>query len=136
MAKRTQNQGSTPKVAKNDGKKTKVAKVAYPHKEKLTEVPPDFDPAKHLPLKISDFEEKWQFMLVRADKLEEQAAKLRADAEEQKKFGDKKTRKTVKRLKGLASKVAEARKALIAAGVSEEEITAMLSGNADGDDES
>lgn len=113
------------------GDTKKAVKVLHPALEpndegkptkKLTEVPSDFDPKLHKPLKKGDFENEAVFMRMKADELEAKAKKLREDAEVVEKLGNKADRAKAKKLRAMQEKMTDLRKQLEEQGIDVDEL--------------
>lgn len=116
-------------------KKEKVKKVAWgdrDEKGKLKELvkgaamPAGWDGKVHLPLKRGDFENPADYYNLTADRLEAKAKKLREQASSEAQLGSTADRKKAKRMKSLFEKFNEMQKELKEAGMSEEQIKAIL----------
>jgi len=104
--------------------KEKVERIDYVVPEGgLTEVPADFDPKKHKPLKRKDFKDESVFLLSRAAELEKKAAWYRTEAENVKKLGSVKDRVKAKRLLAMQKRMQELQASLAAEGV---DVAALL----------
>jgi hypothetical protein len=86
-------------------------------KNKITAVPADYDPKKHIPLRKADFAEEYQFLEYQADEYEKRAKKLREEAAEIKQLGSKEDRDNMRRLKAMQEKMQDTLAALAASGV-------------------
>ena len=70
------------------------------------EVPEDFKSSVHNPLKKSHFKEEWQYLEMKAGKLEAQAANLRKEAEIAKTIGSKEDQKKMSKVLKMQQELA------------------------------
>lgn len=132
MAKRNKNGENNSKVqeTKEVKKRGPAAKPVYPGVGEtrngivypFSETPPDFDFNKYKGLKTKDFETTAAYLEYRADALEFKAAKLRNDAEMERKFGNKADRSKAKRIKKYLSKIDELKAQLEEQGIDVNEL--------------
>ena len=88
-------------------------KSPYPHQEPLQEVPPDFNPSKHAPLKKSDFAHEKTYFTMKAEEFEAKAARMRRAAQDSEKYGNADVRKKKRRFDRLAETLAELKAQLL-----------------------
>lgn len=84
--------------------------------------PENFDMKVHKPLKKMDFEKEGDFLRYRADGLEKQVEKLRAEADMSDKLGSKSERQKARRLLAMREKMSELEQQLKAAGIDIDEL--------------
>lgn len=124
----TAKKTSAPKAAAKPGTKddkgkkgekpAKATKVTYDVPEGgLTEVPEDYDPKQHKPLKKADFKEEWTYLEFQASIHEAKAAALHEKAAESKKLGSSKDRAKKKKLLTLQKRLNELAEELAGQGV-------------------
>jgi len=132
MSKVTPKNGNV-KAPKTDATKEvkKAKKIDYPVKDgqKLAELPKDFDPEKHNPIKKVHFEKSSDHLRHRAsickhraDQYQKQADDFAQKAERMEKFGDEKTAKKLKKVEKLRSTLDDLRAQLTAEGINVDEI--------------
>lgn len=114
-----QAQGNQPPTPGPDGKPVKTRKPRAPRAKyreenapKLTAVPGDYNPRKHLPLSKADFQDEALFYDWKASQAEKQLAKYREAAADIRTGGDSETRKNKKRLEKYLTGLAEMQKQL------------------------
>ena len=122
----------TPAPTENSKEKKKrrgrVAdpRAVYPIPESgLTEVPSDYDPEKHRPLKSADFQDEAVFLRYQANSFEERAAKLRARAESLEKIGNVASRRVAAKVVKMREDMAKMLADLKAQGVDVSALVAM-----------
>lgn len=93
---------------------------------KLEEVPADYDPKKHKPLKKSDFASEATYCIMRAEELERKAADYRQEADLIKKGGGKKAAQKAKRLAKMQERMEALKKELAESGINVEELMSSL----------
>lgn len=95
-------------------------------KTKLTAIPSDFDAKKHLPLTAKDFSDKAVYYDMRAAHLSAAAEKMTKLAAQERAMGSAGERAEKKRLLSLTEKVATIKSNLMAGGMTEEAIQALI----------
>lgn len=103
-------------------------------RNKLKEIPTDFDPKKHTNLRRVDFEEEYMYCLWRADRFEKQAAAMRKEAEMLQKGGSKENRAKLKRFLKMKKQMEELQKQL-GEDIDLNEVLSELEGGDGGDSE-
>lgn len=100
-------------------KREKKGRKIYPLEEgaKITELPEDFDFAKHKAIGKKLWENDWQYILHRAEECTWRAAALQVKATKMKECGSKKDRSRLARLQKMTAKMAELKAELEASGV-------------------
>ena len=115
-------------------KKPKVKRVAWGERDEKGALKTkikgkdvgDYNPKLNLPLRRGDFENPSDYYELTADRLEAKVAQLRKQATEEKSLGSVADRKKAKRFKSLFEKFNEMSAELKEAGMSEEQIKAIL----------
>lgn len=127
-------------VVKNDaGEDVKQLKDGAEGKPLVNEdgkylaVPADYNPKIHKPLKRGDFQDETLWFELTADALEKKAKRLRAKAEELKKFGGK-DRVKAKKLLAMQKRFLEFKKSLASSGLNVDEILASMQPDEDEDE--
>ena len=119
-------------MAKAPAKETKERKKyvrperkQYPiPKDKLKEVPANYDPKVHAPLKRGDFENEALFFDMKADEYDRKATRCRVEAGTYRKLGSKEDRAKAKRLLKMRERYSELEAQLRGQGV---DVDAILS---------
>lgn len=115
-------------------KKEKVPRVPYPGLKdaegkdvKLKGVPEDFDPKRHKPLKMRNFENPVEFLEQRAKHYEELAVKTRQEAAEWRAAGGapKKSQVQAKKLAKMLSSIEQLKKELVGE-LGEDQVAAII----------
>lgn len=90
----------------------------------FAEIPADFDPAVHSPLKRKDFAHDYTYFEYRAGVCQAQADKYLKEAEDARTLGSKAERAAAKRLTKMVDQIGELRAKLEAQGVDVDELIA------------